>query len=281
MNEVSVIMPCYNDGKYIMEAVDSVLCQSYKCIEIIIIDDGSDEEYTLNILKELKNKKHINCLRTNHVGPAAARNFGIMHAEGKYILPLDADDKIECSYVEKAVNAIEKNEKTGIVYCYADLIGDDNGKWNLPDFSLKNMLVDNIIFVTALFYKSDWEAVGGFDVSLEVGMEDYDFWLSILSLGKEVYQIPEVLFHYRIKKKSRTMVFLQDIEMTKSVYRQIYDRHKDLYINNIDEYISAVRDTLLEQMYVRRILENRFKKLQGIKKIPILKWLIKKILKEV
>ena len=66
--------------------------------------------------------------------------------------------------------------------------------WELPPYSLSNMLVGNIIFISALFRKSDWEKVGGFCTDFKIGLEDYDFWLSILELGREVYQIPKRLF---------------------------------------------------------------------------------------
>ena len=63
------------------------------------------------------------------------------------------------------------------------------------------MLLDNIVFVTSMFYRSDWETVGGFKTNMDAGMEDYDFWLSILELGREIYQIPEVLFHEQLHFK--------------------------------------------------------------------------------
>ena len=128
---------------------------------------------------------------------------------------------IEKTYMEKAVKKIESNDKIGVVYCEADLFGEKTGKWQLPQYSFDKMLLDNIVFVTALFYKKDWESVGGFNTNMEAGMEDYDFWLGILELGKEIYQIPEILFHYRIKPVSRTTGFQSDYIQIQKVYRQI------------------------------------------------------------
>ena len=186
-------MPCYNDGKYIMEAIDSIGKQTYQNWELIIVDDGSDDEETKQIINEIQNPK-IKVFHTEHLRPARARNYGIQKAEGKYILPVDSDDRIHEEYMEKAVKKIESNSQIGVVYCKAELFGEKNGPWNLPDYSFEQMLLDNIVFVTALFYKSDWEKVGGFNTSMAQGMEDYDFWLSILSIGREIYQIPEALF---------------------------------------------------------------------------------------
>lgn len=192
MSKVSIIMPCYNDGAYIEEAIASVKAQTYKDIELIVVDDGSNDDHTLKVLNDKVTDSDIKLIRTNRLRPAGARNAGIAEATGKYILPLDSDDTIEPDYVEKAVNILNTNNHIGVVYCYADLFGERSGRWDLPNYSLEKMLLDNIVFVTAMFYKEDWEKVGGFNTNMEHGMEDYDFWLSLLELGREIYQIPEV-----------------------------------------------------------------------------------------
>lgn len=276
MDRVSIIMPCYNDGIYIEESIRSVMEQTYQEIELIIIDDGSDDKKTIDILSNISDPR-IKVFHTERLRPAGARNFGITQATGKYILPVDSDDIIEKTYVEKAVKILETNSNIGIVYCKADLFGEKKGIWELPDYSFDAMLLDNIVFVTALFYKSDWEKVGGFNTSMDIGMEDYDFWLSILSLNKEIYQIPEILFHYRIKKISRTTKFQDNSEQVKEIYRKIYYNHKDFYEQNSEKYAIILRDALIEQIFIRKKLENILEKLKRYYRIPILRWIIKKI----
>lgn len=100
-------------------------------------------------------------------GPSAAHNLGIPHASGKYILPLDADDKIDSSYIEKAVEILERNPRYGIVYSKGSFLGIYGGKWNLPPFSMGRMLISNIIFNAGLFRKDDWKACGGYDENLK------------------------------------------------------------------------------------------------------------------
>ena len=163
---VSVIMPCYNDGRYIKEAIDSLRRQTYSNFELIIVDDGSDDSETVSILSTLNDGK-TTVLHTNHLRPAGARNYGIERARGKYILPLDSDDTIEPTYLEKAVNVLETQPDIGVVYCQADLFGEKSGRWELPDYSRRAMLLDNIVFVTSMFYRSDWETVGGFKTSFQ------------------------------------------------------------------------------------------------------------------
>ena len=276
MEKVSVIMPCYNDGKYIEEAVESVFAQTYKNIELIVIDDGSDEQETIDILNRLGDR--IVLLKTNHLRPAGARNYGITRATGKYILPVDSDDKIDLTYVAKAVEILDKNQKIGVVYCEADLFGEKSGKWDLPSYSFDKMLLDNVVFVTALFYREDWEKVGGFNTHMLAGMEDYDFWLAILALGKEIYQIPEILFHYRIKPVSRTTGFQSDYVQMQATYRQIYDNHKEFFEKNSEEYAKVLRDALIEQIAIRMKYEKVFEKVQKYYKWPIIGRILKKFI---
>ncbi|BFH71117.1 glycosyl transferase [Paenibacillus dendritiformis] len=275
MSKVSIIMPCYNDGAYIKESLASVHAQTYKDIEVIIINDGSDDQNTLDILNSISSS-NIKILQTKRLRPAGARNEGITQATGKYILPLDADDIIEPEYVEKAVKVMEENERVGIVYCYADLFGERNGRWDLPNYSLEKMLLDNIVFVTALFYKEDWKKVGGFNTKMQHGMEDYDFWLSILEIGREIHQIPEVLFHYRIKPTSRTTEFMTNIQVVKETYRHIYENHPVLYEKYKDQYAIGLREALIEQIFLNKALQEGVTILEKIKRIPILKSIIKK-----
>lgn len=274
--KVSVIMPCYNDGRYIREAIDSVRNQTYKNIEIIVIDDGSDDAETLEILERLADE--VLLLHTDHVRPAAARNFGIQHADGKYIMPVDSDDRIDERYIEKAVEIIENNPHVGVVYCEADLFGEKSGRWDLPKYSFESMLLDNIVFVTALFYKEDWEKAGGFHTGLVAGMEDYDFWIAILSLGREIYQIPEILFHYRIKPSSRTTGFQSDYHHMQETYRQIYDNHKEFYQKHTEEYAKILRDALVEQVAIRMKYEKVFERVRKYYSWPLIGSIIKKMI---
>ena len=118
MPKVSVIIPCYNLGEYIDEAVESVINQTYQDLEIIIVNDGSTDELTNHLLSGYTRPK-TRVLITPHQGVAAARNTGIKESQGEYILPLDADDKIGIGYVDEAVKILDSDSSVGIVYCDA------------------------------------------------------------------------------------------------------------------------------------------------------------------
>jgi glycosyltransferase involved in cell wall biosynthesis len=254
--EVTVVIPTFNDGKYLHEALGSLEKQTFKNFEVIIVDDASNDKESIDAINSLKQKSYSYNLKVieleKNSGPAVARNRGIKAANGKYILPLDADDKIAPSYIEKAKKILDTKSEIGIVYCEAELFGEMSGKWDLQPYSFPEILVGNMIFATALFRKSDWKKVGGYNEDMHHGNEDYDFWLSLLELGVGVYQIPEILFSYRIKEHSRTRK-LQNENREVQTYLQIYNNHKSLYLAHIDIFFKELynRQKLIEQKNIK------------------------------
>lgn len=214
MPRVSVIIPCYNLGQYLDEAVDSVLAQTFQDFEIIVIDDGSTDHATIELLTSYSKPK-TRVIRTGNHGLPAARNCGICEAAGDYILPLDADDRIGPTYLEQAVRVLDNDETVGIVYCYGELFGARSGRIAAANFSRRGMLLSNLIFCSAFFRRIDWAAVGGYNVNMRHGFEDWDFWLALLELGRDGYRIPETLFYYRVRETSmvRSMGLQQRVDM--------------------------------------------------------------------
>lgn len=238
--DVSVIIPCYNQGTYLLEAVDSVRAQAYKNIEIIIVNDGSDDEETSRICASLEGPG-VKVLTTANQGLAAARNNGIEEAIGTYILPLDADDKIAPEYISEALKVLQSDSQIGIVYCRARLFGAIDGDWQLPDYSIEEMLRDNVIFCTALFRRDDWERVGGYDPGMVYGWEDYDFWLSLIERGLQVHRLEGRYFFYRVSPDS--MVRSKEKSQKVEMFKRIFQRHRDLFSKHIEIWL----EPLLEQ----------------------------------
>jgi len=251
---VSVVIPCYNSGQYLEDAVASVMSQTYSDWEIVIVDDGSTDKDTLAVLYALEARldPRIRVMRQPNAGPAVARNTAITCARGKYILPLDADDTIEASYMEQAVPVLERDADIGIVYCKARKFGLEQGLWELPSFSYEKMAVGNIIFCTAFFRRDDWKAVGGFLETLVHGMEDYDFWLKILTIDRKVYQIDDVLFNYRINENSRTFRFKLNRDAVISTYAEIF-RNNIEYFSKYAEAIYCYRFHLESKLPMNRV----------------------------
>lgn len=254
MPKVSVIIPCYNQGHYIKETIDSVLRQTFDNFEIIVINDGSTDEQTIQVLKSLKLSKG-KVIHTVNQGLAAARNNGIYSSSGKYILPLDADDKIAPQYLEKAVKVLESNKSVKIVYSKAAYFGLMQGEWILPEFSWEQMLQQNLIFCSALFRKSDFDKTQGYNSNMKYGWEDWDLWLSILESGGAVLKLDDVLFYYR--KHDTSMV--GSIESNKSL-RQFLEHQ--LILNHLEIYKKYFPEplTLLRELEHLRYEKKQFEK---------------------
>jgi glycosyltransferase involved in cell wall biosynthesis len=243
---VAVVMPVFNPGAFLREAVTSVRRQTVAC-QLILVDDGSTDPTSLEILDALRGEGEIVLSQPNR-GAAAARNVGIGIATADFVLPLDADDLIEPSYAAEASRVLDERPEVGVVYCRADHFGDREGPWDLPDYSEPSMAVDNVIFVSAMFRREDWKRVGGFDESLVRGGEDWDFWLSLIDLGREVVRLPETLFHYRIHGSERS--FRED-ELAE-VFTAIFRKHEAFFVRNVDAIYKHRFETLSE---VRRLRE--------------------------
>jgi glycosyltransferase involved in cell wall biosynthesis len=226
---VSVIIPCFNLGLYLGEAIESVRDQTFQELEIIVVDDGSTDPETIDILQQLT-VEGVMVVRVRNQGPSAARNEGIQMASGEYILPLDADDLIAPTFLEHAVDFLDHNSEVGIVYGTVELFGDAQGPWPQPQFSVETILFENMIVASAVFRRDDWKLVGGYRLKMVYGWEDWDLWLSIVDLGRTVARLPEVALYYRIRNGSRTerMTMGQKLRMFFNLVMQ----HKRLYLCN-------------------------------------------------
>jgi glycosyltransferase involved in cell wall biosynthesis len=243
---VSVIMPCYNQGQYLNAAVDSVLAQTFQDFEIIVIDDGSTDRTTVQLLQTYEKPK-LTVIHTANRGPSAARNTGIQRAIGEYILPLDADDRIDSTFLAKAVSVLDNDPQVGIVYSQAELFGTTVGRFDLPPYSFPEILLGNMIFNTSLYRRNDWETAGGYNENMVWGWEDYDFWLSLLELGRTVVQIPEVLYFHREVPNSRSQQMTQEA-WVKS-HAQIFRNHPQLYADHIEvlfQEMQALRTDVMQ-----------------------------------
>jgi GT2 family glycosyltransferase len=202
-------------------------------LEVVVVDDRSIGQGASELLAGTE-WPNMRVIRQPNAGPAAARNRAIAEATGEYILPLDADDLLEPGYAAKAAAVLDAQPDVGIVYCRAVKFGAEEGPWELPPFSKDELALGNVIFASAMFRKSDWERVGGFDETLRHGMEDYDFWIRLVQEGRGVVQLPEVLFRYRVREGSRTALFEQDREQVVATYAAIFRKNRDFFAEHAE-----------------------------------------------
>ena len=203
-HEISIIIPCYNSGEYLPEAIESVRTYAGNyTYEIIVIDDGSNDEKTLSVLENLKDTENITLLRQQNQGLSAARNAGCRIAKGEFLLFLDSDNTIFPEYIDLSINFLRKNPEFGVFYGQPEFIGDINSRYgfDVDEFDIDEMLINNYIDACAVVRKTAFENVGGFDEQLRC-FEDYDFWLSIYEKQWKFHFCKKTLYQYRILQTS-------------------------------------------------------------------------------
>ncbi len=194
---VSVVIPCYNHGQYVNEAVQSILEQTLQDFEILIVNDGSTDGETVPILNSLERPKTRVIHLPQNMGLPAARNAGIREAQGKYICCLDADDKLQATYLEKATTMMESNSGISFVGSWTQVFGSESRVWYARPFDPDEILYANQFNSLAVFRRTAWERAGGFFEEMREGFEDWEFWVRLTGLGYRGYQIPEKLIYVR------------------------------------------------------------------------------------
>lgn len=252
---VSVVVPCYNQAQYLDEALQSVLDQTYNDWECIIVDDSSPD-HTFEVAQKWTQKdSRFSYVKQENKGLSGARNFGISHAKGLFIMPLDADDKISKDYIQLAMEAFDKNKLLKVVYSNAEKFGTETGLWHLNTYSPSNLAKSNMIFCTALFRKTDWERVGGYDEQMQGGLEDWEFWIHLLKSGGEVLQLDQVCFYYRVKASS----MIKDLESDtkKRLYEYVSVKHADFFVKHLGSFYQYMHEGIKENNELKRKVNSK------------------------
>jgi glycosyltransferase involved in cell wall biosynthesis len=237
---VSIIIPCFNHGKFIEAAIASVKQQPYQNVEIIVVDDGSTDSYTVEVLNKISND--VKVIRQSNSGPSVARNNAIRQSNGEYILALDSDNKIRPQYISKAVEILKTKPEVGVVYGDFQYYGSKSDIKEQPEFNIKQQLLYNLFDMCAVFRRKVFDDVGGFDEFMsKPGLEDWDFWISVWERNWKFVHVPEVMFDYYVAETSRTFqVANKNLEMLREYvwrkhakllaneYEQLYHEHKNM-----------------------------------------------------
>lgn len=218
MDKVSIVIPCYNYGKFLSEAIESAQSQDYENIEIIVVNDGSTDDTI-----EVSNKYDVMLINTMHRSVSHARNTGISKASGKYIVCLDADDKLSHNYVSELLPLMEKYD---IVGTWAQMFGDRNEILTYDKVTKVNhsmLRYKNFVHTSAMFKKKLFKKHGGFDEQLLKGYEDWDYWRRLALLGSTIYVLHKPLLFYRKHGNTRN-------DEAKKYNKELFE-----YINNKDK----------------------------------------------
>ncbi len=229
---LSIIIPCYNHGQYLEQLLPQLQKQSFNGFEIIVVDDGSSDEASLAAVQRLEDRaiRDLRILRQAHQGVVAARNRAIWLASGKYIFPLDADDTIDQSFVEKALLTLEASGPQCFVYPWSRVRGQS-------DFVLKNkpthplsVLHENLI-QGPVIPKWLFQMTGGYHPAMNPGYEDWELYVNLVKHGAVGKVIPEILYHYRQHPGSRDQRARERYEILR---HRIQYRHQAKIHQSID-----------------------------------------------
>lgn len=204
---LSVVIPYYNLGKTLPETIESVKKSEYSNYEIVIVNDGSTEQESIDILKKYENDPKIRIINIKNKGLANARNVGAEAAKGEFIAFIDADDKIDKTFYRKAINILHKYDNVSYVYSWVKYFEGSEAIWPTFNVHIPYLLCANMLAAYSVIRKNDFLNFGKNRIEMEYGMEDYDGWVSLAEHGYLGVSIPETLNLYRVRKDSMSRQF--------------------------------------------------------------------------
>lgn len=193
---VTVVIPCFNYGRFVSEAVESVLNQSYPHVDVIVVDDGSTDPMTKEVVDRLATYRVCVHKQTNQ-GLAAARNAGAGLSNSEFLLFLDADDRLHPHALSLMLWLLIKNPDTSYVYTSQRFFGDDNLIWEPQIYNGYDLLWSNHPSVCSLIRRDAFYSVGGYSSGMVVGYEDWNHWIMLLDAGHFGLRLRAPLFEHR------------------------------------------------------------------------------------
>lgn len=221
---VSVVVPCYNGGRFIDQLLDSLSRQTFRDFELIIVDDGSRDD-TRAKLATLD--KSVQIILQDNQGPGAARNTGIARARAPIVLALDCDDTLDPTFLQETASLMQSSPPdVGFIFTHERLTGLRQGT-EPRYFKLFDQLFINRVPSCVMFRKKAWSDVGGYDAAMREGYEDWEFTIALAAAGYRALVIPRALFTYRVSHEG--LLLRTSSMMHGELWRRIRTKHRDLY----------------------------------------------------
>ena len=253
---VSVVITCFNLGQYVDDAVDSVLAQTRRDFEIIIVNDGSTDPATNDLLDDYR-RPQTRVVRTENRGLAAARNLGITLSRGAYLCALDADDRLAPTYFEKAGQMLDDDHSLTFVSSWLETFGEETWVWKQSRCDLPTLLAECTVSTAALVRAAAVRAVGGYDERMpHAGYEDWDLWLSLVERGFRGAIVPEVLFFYRRRAGSMSSICCHG-KPHLDLMEYLVEKHKESYERHLHEVLRRRDHDIAELLTSNDALERR------------------------
>lgn len=226
---ISVVVPCHSQGRFLADALNSVLMQTFRNWELVIVDDGSSDNChdVANAYKARFTGLRIRSYTKPNGGLSSARNFGIERSVGPWICALDADDYLDREYLMKVARIIMSDPGVDMIYANQQFFFESYWKWYTPQYSRNETLYSGQFPVNTVYRREDWNAVGGYTEILPWGNEDHNLWISLTGLRPNfrVHRIPEFLLYYRYKARSMQ----RDLARFPEVVAMLHTMHPNEY----------------------------------------------------
>jgi glycosyltransferase involved in cell wall biosynthesis len=239
-----VLIPCYDLGRFLPEAVESILAQTYDRYELLVVDDGSTDVETLRLLERYRDHG-IGVLRKEHSGLSATKNAGIEAARGEYVVFVDADDALMPHFLERTVPKLDELADVGVVTTSAEIFGRRRGTYQPPPHDLVTLLWRNVVAGSgSLFRRVCWEQIGGYAVD---GVEDWNFWIGLVEHGWRWEVVPETLYRFRLRRGSLSD---QAKDRRADLLRELVRRHEPTYQAHVAEIVIQMDRALRERRQI-------------------------------
>jgi glycosyltransferase involved in cell wall biosynthesis len=226
---LSVVVPFYNLGQYVEETIASIASSTYVPLEIVILDDGSDNTESLAAIERARAQHSalVRVVRTENGGLARARNAGAQAARGEFLAFVDADDLVDPTFFEQGVAALRRFSNASFVYSWVRLFEGWNGIWPTWHTELPYLLVRNMLAAFVVARRSDFLTYGRNNPAIAYSLEDHESWINMVAHGCIGISIPEPLVRYRIRHQSMSHSMREDLALY--LMELIADQHPSLY----------------------------------------------------
>jgi hypothetical protein len=237
--QVSIIIPCFNDGLFLLEAIASAERAVSVPYELIVVNDGSVDPRTLEILGRLRQAGY-RVIDQENLGLAEARNRGIREARCPQYVPLDADNRLRPGFVEAALGVLQRDPAVMAVYGDRREFGLRSGRVAVGVPDLNRLLCGNYIDACAVIRRGAWLACGGYDRQMPIqGMEDWEFWLAMLECGFALHRVEMEAFDYRVRPDSMLAKTLSP-EAQETIERYVVAKHAPFYLQHLRRQVDRL-----------------------------------------
>ncbi len=251
-NDIEVVITSFNQKSMIYEAVHSLCRQTIRPKRMVIVDDGSTDEASIDILHEIEADEKLSVpvriIRQKNSGVSAARNTGISETESPLVVALDGDDSLEPSYIEEVSKILHENPSMVAASSWLQTFGVLEAVVRPKGGDVSSFLARNCCPATHMFRRDAWKQCGGYDEAMRSGFEDWDFFLGMLEAVPDTYigMVEKPLINYRTTPASSN---IKSMEKRLELMRYIVEKHRDVYQEHVVDAILGMESISMSRLY--------------------------------